>query len=130
LTGEISSNTMLKKVMVIDDDPAILSTIATQLKKEPILLTCISNPVDALQEINNMEFDLIICDIMMEPISGFEVLKTIKASRPGLRVICITGFVDDDVKARAEQLGSNFFLTKPIRKKDLIEAINRTPRIY
>ena len=120
----------MARVLVIDDDINVLQAIQRQLENEDIDLNCERNPVKALNLLNTVEYDIILCDIKMQPMSGLEVLREIKQNRPTMSVIIITGFFDDEVKEKAKKLGTNDFLMKPILKKDLIAAINNVPKIY
>lgn len=120
----------IKSILIIDDDESVLHSIEMQLKHEDVELMLTQNPLDALHMINDRDIDLIISDVKMRPIDGLEVLKKVKISRPQIRVIIITAFIDDEIEDKARYLGSSDFLLKPIRKKELIEAINKVPRVY
>ncbi|MCK4797451.1 MAG: response regulator [Spirochaetes bacterium] len=119
-----------KTILVIDDDTNVLRNIEIQLKKENLEIDFENNPIMALNLINKKEFDIIICDIKMKPIDGFDLLKRVKKIRPGIKVIIISGYFDDEIKQKARALGSNDFIAKPIRRNRLISAINKVPRIY
>jgi CheY-like chemotaxis protein len=120
----------IKNILVIDDDVKILNVIKNQLKNEQYHLEMINDPIRALQSIFQNEFDLIILDIKMEPINGFEILKRVKENRPGLPIIILSAYNDDQTKSSADKLGSNNYLVKPVRKKDLISAINNITMKY
>ncbi|MCG8572357.1 MAG: response regulator [Spirochaetes bacterium] len=124
------NNKKNKKILVIDDDPVMHNTLKKQLKDETFDVECIANPVKALKMINQQEFDLVICDVKMEPIDGLKLLKQIKQNRPQMEVIMMTGYGDQDIKTQAKRLGTNNFLEKPIPKSALINAINYVPKIF
>ena len=112
------------KMLVIDDDPAILESIKRQLKNQKRLaLDFESNPLEGLRRLDAETYDLVLCDIKMTPIDGLEVLTRIKSGHPLIPVIMLSGFVDDQVIESAQAIGSSAFLIKPIRKADLIESI-------
>jgi two-component system response regulator YesN len=112
------------KMLVIDDDPAILESIKRQLKNQKRLaLDFESNPLEGLRRLDAETYDLVLCDIKMAPIDGLEVLARIKHGHPLIPVIMLSGFVDDQVIESAQAIGSSAFLIKPIRKADLIESI-------
>ena len=114
------------KLLVIDDDPFILSSIKRQLKEEPFDVMLINNPVDGLTMIDEDKYDLVLCDVKMEPLSGIDVLDNIKNNNPELPVIMLSGYVDDQLIEKAHKLGCEEFLIKPLRKKELIQIIAKT----
>jgi CheY-like chemotaxis protein len=121
-----------RRLLVIDDDPAVQKSIGRQLHSAargivaaPLAVSFETNPEKALQRIAAGDWDLVLCDIKMKPLSGIEVLARIMASRPSLPVIILTGFVDDQIIERAQALGCRDFLIKPVRKEQLLAAISR-----
>lgn len=113
----------IKRVLVIDDDPVILKSIERQLRELDIELELINKPLDALKYVFDNDYDLVLCDIKMEPVDGMYILKKIKDYRPGLPVIIITGYVNEELEKRAHSIGCSDFLVKPVMKDVLINAI-------
>jgi DNA-binding NtrC family response regulator len=114
-----------KKILIIDDDKLILKSIEKQLKNENFILETEDNPIIGLEKINNNSYDLVLCDIKMKSLTGFQVLEDIKINHPKIPVIILTGYVDDKMIEEAINLGCKDFLFKPLRKKILIERINK-----
>ncbi|HPO49085.1 MAG TPA: response regulator [Spirochaetota bacterium] len=119
-----------KNILVIDDDIMTLKSIEKQLKSQNYNLCMVSNPTLAVKMLFENDFDLILTDIKMSPIDGIDVLKKIKSYRPGVPVIILTGEPDEAIKNSAKELGCSDFLTKPVAKKQLIDAINNVKKIY
>lgn len=114
---------MNEKILVLDDDVAILGSLEKQLKSQSFIIDFENDPLQALKKIEQKKYDLIISDVMMKPITGIEVLQQIKTTHPRLPVIILTGFVDDQIIDRARELGCDDFLIKPVRKRELINCI-------
>ena len=112
-------------IMIIDDEKPILESIEKQLKEQNFNLYLESDPVEAIEKLKNNKIDIVLCDMRMKPISGLEVLNTLKIEYPKIPVIILTGYVDDNIYESVKKVGCAHFLLKPIRKKELIEAINR-----
>ena len=112
-----------KRILVVDDDVKVLSSIEKQLRKESFALELVHDPMEALRRIEREKYHLVISDVMMKPISGLDVLRRIKAERPLLPVIILTGYVDDRTIDEARRIGSADFLLKPVRKRRLIGSI-------
>ena len=115
----------MRKLLVIDDDSFVLESIKKQLKEEDMSIIFVNNPLEGLSIIEEQHFDLVLCDIKMEPINGIEVLKNIKEKHPEVAVIILTGYVDDTLLEKARYYGSSDFLVKPVRKRELIDSICR-----
>ncbi|MAG13364.1 MAG: hypothetical protein CMN78_02080 [Spirochaetales bacterium] len=114
-----------KNVLVIDDDAMILSSISRQLRNEPLQLELEANPLEGIEKLTQKDYDLVLCDIKMKPISGLEVLSEIKDRHPNTPVIIISAFVDDQLLETAQKLGCSAFLIKPVQRHALVEAIRR-----
>ncbi|MCG8571174.1 MAG: response regulator [Spirochaetes bacterium] len=119
-----------KKILVIDDEPSMHEVILKQLKNENFEITTSCDPKEALKLINMKDFDVVLCDIFMNNLSGIEVLKKVKFNRPDVKIILMTGYYDTDLEVEAKKYGSTDFLTKPIKKTDLINALNTQKHIF
>lgn len=115
-------------VLAIDDDEVILRSIERQLRNENVRLDLESDPLSGLERISRQEYDLVLCDIKMKPISGIEVLRRLKEHKPDLPVIILSAFIDDQLFEAARRLGSDDFLIKPVRRDVLISAISAAVR--
>jgi two-component system phosphoglycerate transport system response regulator PgtA len=115
----------MKNIIVIDDDHMILDSVKRQLKNQPYEVDFESNPVTALDRIEGKKYDLVLCDMIMMPISGVEVLDSLRKNHPDIPVIVLTGYVDDKMMDDVKEIGCDDFLIKPIRKTKLIESINK-----
>ena len=114
-----------RRLLVIDDDPSVRRSIGRQLKEAPLAATFATDPEAALRQVTDGEWDIVLCDIKMKPIDGLEVLARIRATRPALPVIMLTGFVDDQLIERALALGARDVLIKPVRREQLVAALGR-----
>ena len=124
LLVEKPEDSVIKKILVIDDDKLVLGSIKKQLKNKNLTIQLIDDPIQAFEEISKNQYDLILCDIRMKSISGLDVLKRIKLKYPDIPVIIITGYIDDKIMENAVNLGSSDFLIKPITKKVLLNSIS------
>ena len=124
LLVEKPGDSVIKKILVIDDDKLVLGSIKKQLKNKNLTIQLIDDPIQAFEEISKNQYDLILCDIRMKSISGLDVLKRIKLKYPDIPVIIITGYIDDKIMENAVNLGSSDFLIKPITKKVLLNSIS------
>ncbi len=112
-------------VLVIDDDQYLLSAIGQTLKLglyQPVLF---SNPLAALEELQNNTYLSVIADIRMPVMDGMELLKKLQVIDPDLPVILITGHGDITLAVQAIKIGAYDFLEKPVDDEILLASLNR-----
>ena len=101
------------KVLVVDDEAPIRELFNDLLKKENCIVKSAATGEEALTKINGEDFDIVLLDIKLPGISGLETLKQIRASKPNLIVIMITGFgYDDDLIKKSQELGCSGYIGK------------------
>jgi len=107
--------TRQKKILVVDDEPAIVSTLKDSLEALGYQSIGASNGKEALQVIENNGLDLVITDIRMPEKSGIDLLHQIKESHPDLPVVIITGYPLAYPPDKAMKEGADGYLAKPFR---------------
>ena len=106
-----------KYILVVDDDPKILKLVALRLAQEGYRAVAVESGESALAHIMIEKPGLVLLDIMMPGMSGFEVLKRIKAMDPNVPVcpVCIvTAVYDEEEAKRCFAAGAYEYITKPI----------------
>ncbi len=112
---------LAKKVLVIDDDPAVTRSMDRVLTGKGYAVITASNGAEALEKLAAERYDLVFTDIRMPGISGIEVTERLKASQPWLPVVIVTGFGSEEHEARATAAGVSAFLHKPL-SPEMIEG--------
>lgn len=114
------------KILVIDDQPAIHDIIELLLKTEEFQIMNAFNGADGIRMASDEHPDLILLDIMMPDVDGFEVLKKIKEKGIPTRVIMVTGYGNSipDV-VRFIKAGACDYLLKPVNPVEIIRAVRR-----
>ncbi|HEX7439324.1 MAG TPA: response regulator, partial [Caldimonas sp.] len=111
------------KVMMVDDEPLMTDLIQTHLEDEGYVNFVVTNdPRQALALLRREEPAILLLDLMMPQMSGFELLEAIRADRL-LRytpVIVLTAATGADTKLRALRLGATDFLSKPVDSSELV----------
>jgi signal transduction histidine kinase/CheY-like chemotaxis protein len=108
--------------LVVDDDTAFLDQTVAELSSEGIKAVGVGNGQEALSMLESGDFNLVITDLVMEDMSGIDLLKEIKRRSPLMPVICVShvrSFADVLEMLRS---GASDFLSKPIEKEDLLAA--------
>ena len=78
--------------------------------------------------LHTQTFDLILLDLYMPKVDGFEVLKFAKKKHPKTKVVMMTGFADLNNALGSKGLGADHFIAKPVERKELLSVIQRVLR--
>ena len=103
-----------KKILLVEDDDALASVYQTRLQAEGFDLKRVPNGEDALAVALEFKPDLILLDVMMPKVSGFDVLDILRNTpeTTSVKVIMLTALSQDSDKQRAESLGVDDYLVK------------------
>ncbi len=101
------------RVLVIDDDPEICSTIQDVMVKWGLQAHGITSPSKAMNHLKKSPYNLIMLDIVLPKMNGLDLIPEIKACCPEAKIITMTGFADKDKAVKALRQGSFDFLEKP-----------------
>ena len=112
-------------ILIVDDEESILISLASILKKESYRTKTASNGLIALNMLQKAHYDLILTDIMMDDMTGIELLKKTKESFPEIAVLLMTGYANLDTAIEAVRLGASDYLIKPCSKKTIFLSIAR-----
>jgi two-component system, chemotaxis family, chemotaxis protein CheY len=127
---------MMPSVLVIDDEPDVRDSIHQVLGRAGFDVKTADNGLTGVQDFFSSPADVVIVDIIMPRSNGIEVIKKIRASFPGARIIAITGggnfgpfgykpgaIVTDAYLASATKSGADAVMTKPFHRKELIALV-------
>ncbi len=117
-----------KTILVVDDDPDILTAVSAALKDSGATIQTASDGNTAVAQVEKNNPDLVILDIMLPQKSGFLVLEQMRQKRPraeGPKVIMITGNAGQRHKQYAQALGVDEYLNQPFRMERLIEVTQK-----
>jgi signal transduction histidine kinase/CheY-like chemotaxis protein len=115
----------LKKILVVEDDETSFEFIKTILSKEDFTLIHAWNGNDGISLYEkHKDIDLIILDIKLPGMNGYEVLKAIRENDSHIPIIAQTAFVIGEERKIAIDSGFDEFLAKPYKKNDLLKRIN------
>lgn len=112
-------------ILIVDDDRMNVKLLDTYLKQEGFHTMCAYNGEDALEKIRKDPPDLILLDIMMPGVNGYEVTQKLKNDQKTshIPVILITALDSADDKSKGMAAGADEFLNKPINKSELIARV-------
>ncbi|WP_136809414.1 response regulator transcription factor [Desulfosediminicola flagellatus] len=110
-------------ILVIDDEPELLERLSSVLTKEHYSVVTAEDGKAALEKLWNDSYDLIMLDIMLPHIDGFEVLKEMRAAGISTPVLMLTAKGDIEDKVTGLNLGADDYLAKPFSLAELLARV-------
>ena len=102
-----------KNILIVDDDEQILEMLTEILDEEDLEADQCSSGEEAISKLSDVRYKLVISDVRMPGMSGFDLLEFIKDRYEDTRVILMTGYTDDYDISDALILGADDYITKP-----------------
>ena len=113
------------RIMILDDEPIVGKRLAPTLTKSGFEVEVFLNPKEALERMDEAEFEIVVTDFRMDELDGIEVLEQILSKCQNTRVILITGYATVEVAREALMKGAFDFIAKPFKPRDLKAVINK-----
>jgi two-component system, OmpR family, alkaline phosphatase synthesis response regulator PhoP len=115
-----------KKILVIDDETSISDSLSLMLGARGFDVITASNGISALSEATTNHLNLIILDLIMPGIDGYEICRRLKNNKEAKRVpvIILSGKFDRDSISKAQQAGADDYIVKPFTLPTLMNKIN------
>jgi DNA-binding response OmpR family regulator len=112
----------LKNILVIDDDTKLTDLLKDYLEKYNYKTNSFDNPINALKDLKNNLYDLVILDFMLPEMDGFETLKELRKTNQ-IPVIMLTARGETTDKIVGLELGADDYLAKPFEPRELVARI-------
>ena len=116
---------MAKRILIVDDEPNIVISLEFLLKREGFETDVAGDGEAALEAVARRRPDLVVLDVMLPRMNGFEVWRLLRAdpSRRDVKVLILTAKGRETEMARGLGLGADAYVTKPFSTKDLVAQI-------
>ncbi len=115
----------MEKILIIDDDKDLCFVLKRFLSKHGFEVIDATSGKAALEILENVEPDLILCDFRLEDMSGSSILKKIKEKNPAVPVIIITGYSNIKTAVEVMKLGAMDYVTKPLLPDEILLTIRK-----
>lgn len=115
----------MKKILIVDDDADLRSSLGEILKEAGYRAECASSAAEAAARLEAEEFDVVLLDYMMPGMSGIDALRPIRRLRPRAKVIMMTAFATVDNAVDAIKKGASDYIVKPFQIEVLLATIGR-----
>jgi CheY-like chemotaxis protein len=125
----VISNNKVKKILLVDDEPDVIYAIKNILEDNGFQIDPFNDPITALNSYKINFYDLVILDIKMPKMDGFELYIKIREKDPKVKICFLTAiamFHEEYRKAQSEVgriIGQEWFIQKPIKTDDLIRKL-------
>lgn len=116
----------MEKILIVDDNETLRFTLTELLEESGFDCKAVEDGSEALNEVRKHSYGLVILDMRLPGMSGFEILKKIKEKDKTLPVIMLTAFGEIKTAVEAMKLGAQDFITKPFDNDAMIMSIRKT----
>ncbi len=113
------------KFLVVDDEIGVSGQLKEFLEARGYNAVAATSGAEALMLVEKEKPNIIVLDIVMEGITGIEVLREIKEKHPKIRVIMLTALEDDVTRNKCRKLGCSAYITKPYNFDDILKTAHK-----
>jgi DNA-binding response OmpR family regulator len=119
---------MAQRILVVDDDEMVLMALDELLKPEGYEVQTVSSGSDALRKLDANDYDLLMLDVIMPEMDGYELCRRIreKEEYKETPIVFLTAKSRDEDRARGLESGGNLYLSKPISPDKLLKIVSDT----
>jgi len=116
---------MSYKILIVDDEPNIVVPLQFLMEQKGYEVRIAENGEQAMEAISSFSPDLVLLDIMLPGISGFEVCQTIRENRSlgNIKIVLVTALGRDIDMAKGMALGADAYITKPFSNTEIVERV-------
>ena len=113
-----------EEILMVDDERAIRLAVRTALTREGMHVTEAADGSTALDLLKQKHFDLVILDVMMPKMNGYQVARAVRAKRCGTPILMLTARSGLEDRIEGLNAGADYYLTKPFDSRELVACIN------
>ncbi len=125
--GSAVASSGRRKVLLADDDPFVRSLLKKALREE-FDVAMAEDGVEALTLTLREKPDVLVLDIMLPKLTGFEVTRSLRACGFAQPILLVSGLIDPNERVRGLSLGANDFITKPFQLQEIVARIRNASR--
>lgn len=118
----------MPKILVVEDEPTMAMGLKDNLEFENYTVETVANGNDGLNKIRDVKFDLVLLDVMLPGISGFDICKTIRKEGIKTPIILLTAKGEEIDKVLGLELGADDYITKPFSVRELLARVKAVLR--
>jgi DNA-binding response OmpR family regulator len=117
-----------QQILVVDDEPNIVQLARLYLERDGYAVSAVGNGQKALDAVREQHPDLVVLDVMLPQVDGFEVCRRLRSENNPVPIIMVTARDDDIDKILGLELGADDYLTKPFNPRELVARVKAVLR--
>jgi DNA-binding response OmpR family regulator len=116
---------MVNKILIVDDEPSITVPLKFLMEQNQFEVMVVHSGEDALAAIDHFKPDLVLLDVMLPTVDGFQVCQFLKSDpqRKTIKVVFLSAMTRDMDIAKGNTLGANAYITKPFSNADVVRQV-------
>jgi two-component system, cell cycle response regulator CpdR len=114
----------MAQILLAEDDESMRDFLAKALRRAGHEVVSVGDGLDALSQIGELPFDLLLADVVMPGLDGIELARRAAKQQPGIKVMFITGFAAVALRAREQSPRETRVLSKPFHLRDLVDQVD------
>jgi len=114
----------MAQILLAEDDESMREFLAKALRRAGHEVVPVGDGLDALSQIGETPFDLLLADVVMPGLDGIELARRAAKQQPGIKVMFITGFAAVALRAREQSPKETRVLSKPFHLRDLVDQVD------
>lgn len=115
----------LKRVLVVDDEPMIVSLLSTILREKGWDVTGAHSGTEGIDQLDRARYDVILTDLVMPGDTGIDLLRAAKEIHPDVEVILMTGYATADTAIEAMRTGAFHYIMKPLKPEEVVHLLEK-----
>ena len=119
-----------RDILVVEDEKVVVDSVRRSLRGEHLSVDLAEDAAAALAILNESEYKIVLCDLMLPGSSGFSVLEALRREHPSTQSIVITGYATREHVIESFRLGAFDFLPKPFDVDEQLAVVTRALRFY
>jgi DNA-binding NtrC family response regulator len=114
-----------KNILIVDDDRVVLASCKRILESEGYMTSLTSSVQEALQTMEEKNFDLLLVDVIMPEYDGMYLIGNVREKRPGLPILVMSGYPTPETISSGLRMGATHFIAKPFTPDELVNAVHK-----
>lgn len=128
MTAGVRASVEVRPVLVVEDEPQMRAMLADNLEFEGYRVTTVTSGDDALREIASQSFALLLVDVMLPGMNGFDLCRHVRASGSRVPIVLLTARTDEQDRVRGLDLGADDYVSKPFSMQELLARVRALVR--
>ena len=115
----------MTKILIVDDDPVVLTSCKRILEPEGYAVSLTSSVKEALQMLEAKKFDILLVDVIMPEYDGMYLIGNVRENLPHMPILVMSGYPTPETISSGMRMGATHFIAKPFTPDELVAAVRK-----